>query len=444
MSLLRILSDLVSIRSVNDPLRGEKPSREAAHYICSKLEEWGLKPRLLELEGFYTVYGELGEDRPVLLLLAHYDVVPADDSEWSTNPFETTVKGGRVYGRGVADDKGNVASLMLVLKRLVEEEVSGVAYAFTGDEEIGGERGAGYVAEILKRENRLPRYLVNADGHLMSVIVRRRSAFRVQVSVKPRREKVKCSRVFRREFKISTVYPTRHAAYFLAGADSHPLIAASHFIRADPSFRLLGLKGRFLKSNVLPSSVEVEVCVEGAEGREVEIDVNLERLIKAVVPLSRAPIPSLLYSDYGVNVTPNVYSFTGSEHVLQLDVRAFATVDLVEESLRNVLDNCLPEAVLEVRGSGKWLYTPVNATVVRAALEVLREMGEKPVVIEGAGASDSRWFSMNGVEAIDFGPRGGNVHGVDEYVELSSLLKLPEFYYRLAKKLLRSEPTDPV
>ncbi|RLF05069.1 MAG: peptidase [Thermoprotei archaeon] len=437
MNLLGILSDLVSIRSVNDPLRGERPSREAACYISDVLGEWGLEPRLLERDGYYTVYGELGGGRPRLLLLAHYDTVPAEPSEWSTNPFKTVVKDGRIYGRGVADDKGNAASLMLALRRLAEEGVSGVAYAFTGDEEVGGACGAGYVAEMLEREGRLPRYLVNADGHSMAVIVRRRSAFRVGVSVKPRRGKVRCSKILRREFRLSTVHPTRHAAYFLAGADSHPLIAASQFLRVNANYRLLDLRGRFLKSNVLPSSVEVHVCAEESGGEEREIDVNLERLIKAVVPLSRAPIPSLLYSDYGVSVTPNVYTFTGGEHVLQLDVRAFATVDLVERSLRDVLDNCLPEARLEVAGGGKWLYTPLDATIVRAALEVLEEVGERPLVVEGAGASDSRWFSVKGVEALDFGPRGGNVHGVDEYVELDSLLKLPEFYYRLARRLLR-------
>ena len=68
--------------------------------------------------------------------------------------------------------------------------------------------------------------------------------------------------------------------------------------------------------------------------------------------------------------------------------------------------------------------------------EVLEEVGEKPRVVEGGGASDARWFSPLGVEVVDFGPRGGNIHGADEYVDIPSLRKLPRIYVEVARRLL--------
>lgn len=439
MDVVELLSKLVSIRSVNDQLRGEKPSREIADFIASTLRGWGIESRIIEVEGYYTVFGEIGEGEPLLMFMAHFDTVPVREEEWSYPPFKLTVVGDRGYGRGAADDKSNVASVMLALRELVQRGgLRGrILFAFTGDEEIGGRRGAGYLAEGLRRRNELPRYMVNADGFGLAVIARRRAAFRAEVSVARRVERVSCVSRERRVFTVDTpVAPTRHAAYFMPGVDRHPLIAASHFLRVNEGLRLLSLSGSFVAPNVVPEKVELEVCREGEGGEELEIDVGLESLIKAVVPLVRAPIPTKLYSDYGVSITPNRYYANGDRHVLTLDIRAFSDRDAVEGVLREVLNNNVEGAELSVGGGTGWLYTPRDARIVKVFTEVLEEVGEKPRVVEGGGASDARWFSPLGVEVVDFGPRGGNIHGADEYVDIPSLRKLPRIYVEVARRLL--------
>ncbi len=255
--------------------------------------------------------------------MAHFDVVPVNREEWETDPFKLTVKGDRAYGRGgSADDKGNVASIMLALKELSKEELDGkVLFAFTGDEEIGG-RMAMHLAERLAQEGKLPEYMVNADGIGMKPIIRRRKGFGVTVSVPPS-EKTKVKGTVKREtFRIRTpVVETRHAAYFLPGVDIHPLIAASHFLRNREAFAV-SLEGKFLKGNVVPGEVTLTYVVPG-EGDEVEVDLGLTRLLKAVVPFVRAPIKAEKYSDYGgsrsrLTCTPSKMRSTSSSSTLGL------------------------------------------------------------------------------------------------------------------------------
>lgn len=50
------------------------------------------------------------------MFMAHFDVVPVNTEEWRFDPFKLTKAGDRVFGRGSADDKGNVAGVMLALK----------------------------------------------------------------------------------------------------------------------------------------------------------------------------------------------------------------------------------------------------------------------------------------------------------------------------------------
>ncbi len=84
---------------------------------------------------------------PTLLVACHLDVVPAGD-DWKRNPFEAWIENGRIYGRGSSDNKGQMASMMAVVKFLKENEsklkgqfiLAGVA-----DEERGSTLGLEYL-----------------------------------------------------------------------------------------------------------------------------------------------------------------------------------------------------------------------------------------------------------------------------------------------------------
>ncbi len=83
--------------------------------------------------------------KPVLLL-AHMDVVPVEDSaSWTHPPFSGTLEDGFVWGRGTLDDKGSIIAIMEASEKLLQEGFipqRSIYFAFGHDEEIGGRDGA--------------------------------------------------------------------------------------------------------------------------------------------------------------------------------------------------------------------------------------------------------------------------------------------------------------
>lgn len=115
---------------------GEGPARalEAAGIL---MEKYGLK---VKNYNNYVVTGDLGEENKKLDILAHLDVVPVTDNWKETRPFEPTVKDGRIYGRGTADDKGPAIAALYAMRAVKECEVPlahSVRLILGADEECG-------------------------------------------------------------------------------------------------------------------------------------------------------------------------------------------------------------------------------------------------------------------------------------------------------------------
>ncbi len=430
MDPLPILLELARIPTVSDPARGRLVDESQGRMVADVLARYGLEAELHVDGGIPTLLAVRGEGRPVTLFMAHFDVVPPGPG-WTRDPFNPTVEGDRVYARGAADDKSNVAAITAALAGY-EPEKGTIIIAFTGDEEIGGSHGAGWLAGYLERQGMLPDYLVNGDGSLSRVITRRRNAFTATIQVK-REPATASGRLLKARFQSRLQRETMHSAYLVPGVDTHALVAASLWAR-DRDTRIASLDGEWVKTNVVPRTASIEYVAEGPGS--VDYDEALTRLVHAIVPLSRAPIPVEKYSDYGVTVNPNMYSLDGETHTLKLDIRAMTgDKSRVEAALENIVEEALPGARLNVAGGKGYLYTPASARLVKLAVEANETLGLPGNPIEAGGASDSRYFSPKGVEAIDYGPLGGNIHGPDEWVSVTHLRLAAKFYRMIAERL---------
>ena len=126
--------------------------QRAAVFVRDWLVRAGLKnARPIEGAGHPLVYADWldAPGKPTLLLYGHYDVQPPDPlDEWTSPPFEPVVRDGNIYGRGAADDKGQLFILMEAAGRLLRERGRlpvNVRFLIEGEEESGGEHIEHYV-----------------------------------------------------------------------------------------------------------------------------------------------------------------------------------------------------------------------------------------------------------------------------------------------------------
>jgi acetylornithine deacetylase/succinyl-diaminopimelate desuccinylase-like protein len=127
--------------------------RRAAEFVLGELRAAGMdNAALIEGEGHPLVYADWlhAPGKPTLLLYGHYDVQPPDPlEEWHSPPFEPSIRNGNIYARGACDDKGQTYILLKTVEgflRATGRLPINVRVLIEGEEEVGGEHIAGYVA----------------------------------------------------------------------------------------------------------------------------------------------------------------------------------------------------------------------------------------------------------------------------------------------------------
>jgi acetylornithine deacetylase/succinyl-diaminopimelate desuccinylase-like protein len=153
--MLRELSEFLLIPSVSALPAHAADCRRAAHWLRDHLQRLGCPTvEVIEGPGHPVVWGESPRrpGLPTLLIYGHYDVQPPDPlDEWKTPPFVPTIRDGKLYARGAADDKGQVFCLLKAYEAVLDANQRpplNVNFIFEGEEESGGK----VIFELLKRE----------------------------------------------------------------------------------------------------------------------------------------------------------------------------------------------------------------------------------------------------------------------------------------------------
>lgn len=150
--------DLLSMPSVSSE---EDQVRRCAERLGQIARECGLECRLLETGGNPVVFGELPVNSalPTLLLYGHYDVQPPEPlTDWESPPFDPEIRGDRLYGRGTADDKGQVLACLMAIRAVVDlglQPSVNVKVLFEGEEEKGSPNLQGFArgnGELLRAD----------------------------------------------------------------------------------------------------------------------------------------------------------------------------------------------------------------------------------------------------------------------------------------------------
>jgi acetylornithine deacetylase/succinyl-diaminopimelate desuccinylase-like protein len=415
--------DLIRIDTSN-PI---KPERPAAEYVAEKLAEVGLEPKIVESEkGRASVVARMeGADpsRPALLIHGHLDVVPADKSHWSVDPFAGEIKDGCLWGRGAVDMK-DMDAMTLALVRQWQREgrkpPRDVVLAFVADEEAGGVKGAHHLVEHHKD-------LFEGCTESISEV----GGFSLQINEDLRLYPIQTAQRGMAWMKLVAKGRAGHGS--LVNNDNAVTAVAEAVARI----------GRHEWPVRLTKTVQVFLD-ELSEAIGVDIDPHDLRpvadklgTITALVAatLRNTANPTMLGAGYKLNVIPQ-------EATAHVDGRYLPGY---KEEFLDTIDELLgPNVVREMVHEDIALETDWAGPLVEAMKSAItnEDDGARPIPYCLFGGTDDKSFSELGITGYGFSPLrlapdldfAGMFHGVDERVNIDAL----KFGVRVLDRFLAS------
>ena len=422
-----LLQGLIRIDTTNPP--GNETA--AAELLRDYLEESGVQcdlyAKIPERANLVARIPGRG-DGPTLLFLSHTDVVLADASEWSADPFGGELRDGEVWGRGALDMKGQVAAEAVAIASLAREgfEPAGdLIFCATADEEVGAGFGASWLCEEHAEAVRCD-YLVN-EGSGDRVQLGGNAFYLCSVS-----EKMSAP------FRLRVLGRSGHA--------SMPGIADNALVKAAPMIQALGAYKP--EQRLIP---EVEGLLETVTGERPAAPADALERARAVAPLLAEMVEPLL----SMTLSPTMANASRKRNVIP------ATCDITVDS--RLLPGTTPDEqqaiVREVLGEGDYeiesleshggtrseIRTPLWDAVSSWVESV--DPGARPAPVCVAGFTDSHWFrEAFGTVAYGFFPSrvmpietaARLIHSADERVPVEDLELGVGFLRHAAQSLLSS------
>ncbi|HIE37036.1 TPA: M20/M25/M40 family metallo-hydrolase [Candidatus Geothermarchaeota archaeon] len=135
---LKLFDNLLRLKTVAAAPVNE--IEEAAQYLKNIFEERGYSVDIWAVDGNPVIHARIGDGGKTFVIYNHYDVQPAEPFElWDYPPFQLSIVNNHLYGRGVADNKGNIVARIMATDLFIEEygDNYSIEWIIEGEEEIG-------------------------------------------------------------------------------------------------------------------------------------------------------------------------------------------------------------------------------------------------------------------------------------------------------------------
>ncbi|HEY1848822.1 MAG TPA: ArgE/DapE family deacylase [Opitutaceae bacterium] len=392
-ALLGRLKRLVGIPTVNPPgdryeeitgylarEMGRVGLRAARHRIPDALLKSALPPAQHAFPRF-NVIGKLSSRgaRKTIHFNAHYDVVPVSGEWRHGSPFSGAVEKGLIYGRGTADMKGSIASLLTALDCLRQARVQplmNVEASFTADEETDSFLGARWVVE--KGPIR-PDYAVVMEG--------------------AEGNEVCCGHNGTLWMEVTVHGRAAHGSMPEAGVNALEKMAALVLELEDYKKRLGRTRFVTPEGKTMRPTINVGGVFSCGEGAKI-------------------------------NTVPAQASFSIDRRVLAVENHRAAERDL--RAYLAAAARRIPACRISVRRVSENFscFTPPAHPFFRAmAASVGKVRGRKAVFNVSTGFNDIHYFSHHlGIPTLGYGPGGDDIHAVDERARVDDLVKAARIY----------------
>ncbi len=372
--------------------------REACEYLGKILEKEKIGFEILEsAPGRANLVSRLRGDGslPPLLLNAHLDVVPAEKTYWTHDPFGAVVEDGFLWGRGALDMKHMAVMSMMSLILLRRHEAGlkrDLIFAAVADEETGGRLGSGWLADHHPDKVRAEYALGEIGG--FSRIANGKTFYPVQIA-----EKGICwLRLKAKGTPGHGSLPNWEGAVGKIGKAAHRLGSERLPFHCTPQaavfIETMAAHQPFPKGLVLRQALNRHLSQWILD--KVVPDKGLARMLYAT--LHNTANPTILRAGEKVNVLP-------SEAVLQVDGRVLpgqTQEDFLRE-VQGVIGDGYEIEVLEFQSATS---APPDDPILRAMADILGRHDPSAVVVPNMvpGFTDAKHYSRLGTRCFGFSP----------------------------------------
>jgi succinyl-diaminopimelate desuccinylase len=347
--------------------------------IAQRLAPLGFKAETLARNGTTNLWLRRGTARPNVTFAGHTDVVPTGPlDQWSSDPFQPTVRDGLLYGRGASDMKSSIAAFVVAAEEFVArhpQHAGSISLLITSDEEGPAKDGTVLVVEELVRRG---------EAIDCCIVGEPTSVDRLGDTIKNGRRGSLSGKLVVKGVQGHVAYPqlARNPVHLLAPALAE--LAAQVWDNGNDyfpptTFQVSNIKAGTGATNVIPGTCEVDFNLRFAP---VSTAAQLQERIETVL----------------------------RKHGLQFDLRW--TV-----------------------GAQPFLTQP-GSLVDAISGAIAAETGAPPELSTTGGTSDGRFIATMCQQVVEFGPPNATIHKIDECIRVADLEPLKNIYRRTLEQLL--------
>ena len=372
-AVIELTKDLISKASVTPEDAG------CQSLMAQRLKAVGFTIESMLFEDTLNMWARRGSGKALFCFAGHTDVVPTGPIEqWHTPPFQPTIIGDTLFGRGAADMKGSLAAMVVATERFLQrypEPKFDIAYLITSDEEGPFINGTKRVIETLEARHEKIRWCVvgepSSSKQVGDVVKNgRRGSLTANLTVKGIQGHV--------AYPHLADNPIHKAAPFLAELSQTHWDNGNEFF-PPTSMQIANINGGTGASNVIPGALEV--MFNFRYSTEVTAEILIER-VEALLTAHEL--------DYDISWTFNGLPFLTGEGPL---------LDATRHAIRQVTG-----------------YDTDPQTT--------------------GGTSDGRFIAPTGAKVLELGPVNATIHKVNECVKVDDLEQLALCYEVILEQLL--------
>ena len=372
-STLELAKELISRQSVTPEDAG------CQELMAERLEKIGFTITRLKNGEVTNLWARRGTESPLFVFAGHTDVVPTGPEEnWTFPPFQPTEHNGLLYGRGTADMKGSLASMIIASEEFIkvhDQHKGSIAFLITSDEEGPAVEGTVAILEYLASNNeKIDWCLVgepSSTDKLGDVVKNgRRGSLGVSLTIHGKQGHVAYPHLAQNPIHIAApVLDELAKTEWDKGNNSFPAT----------SFQVSNINAGTGATNVIPGDIEI------------------------------------------------IFNFRFSTEVSE---------QILKQRVTAILDKYEMKYSIEWNLSGNPFLTE-KGELVAATQEAIKSVtGYETELSTAGGTSDGRFIAPTGAQVIELGPLNKTIHQIDENVSIADLEQLSVIYAQILKNLL--------